>query len=259
MTTGRLQVGVDTGGTFTDLVVLRDGALRVAKVSSTPPDFERGIVDAVRSAGIDAGEIGYFAHGTTVTTNAIITKRGARTGLVTTAGFRDVLELRRHNRGDLYDIGWDPPPPLVPRRDRLEVRERTAYDGAEVEPLDEDDVGARGRPWRRRAAGRRRPSSSCTATPTPAHEQRMREALEARAAGRVRRRVGGDPARRSRSSSAPPRRSPTRTSARSSAATCERLGEALQAEGFGGTVLRHALGRRAAAGRRRWRACRCAR
>ena len=74
------------------------------------------------------------------TTNAIITKRGARTGLVTTAGFRDVLELRRHNRGDLYDIGWDPPPPLVPRRDRLEVRERTAYDGAEVEPLDEDDV-----------------------------------------------------------------------------------------------------------------------
>jgi N-methylhydantoinase A len=174
---GGLQVGVDTGGTFTDLVVLQDGVLRIDKVSSTPPDFERGIVDAVRSAGIDASTIGYFAHGTTATTNAIITKTGAKTGLVTTAGFRDLLELRRHNRGDLYDIGWDPPAPLVPRRDRLEVRQRTAYDGAEVEPLDEADAArvvelARARGWEAAAV------VFLHSYADAGHEQRMRDLLE---------------------------------------------------------------------------------
>jgi N-methylhydantoinase A len=177
VTAGGLQVGVDTGGTFTDLVVLQDGVLRIEKVSSTPPHFERGIVDAVRSAGIDAGAITYFAHGTTATTNAIITKGGARTGLVTTAGFRDVLELRRHNRGDLYDIGWDPPAPLVPRRDRLEVRQRTAYDGEEIEPLDEADAArvvelARARGWEAAAV------VFLHSYAAPEHEQRMRTLLE---------------------------------------------------------------------------------
>ena len=234
-TASRLQVGVDTGGTFTDLVVLQDGALRIDKVSSTPPDFERGIVDAVRSAGIDARAIGYFAHGTTATTNAIITKRGARTGLVTTAGFRDVLELRRHNRGDLYDIGWDPPPPLVPRRDRLEVRERTAYDGAEVEPLDEADVArvvalAQARGWEAAAV------VFLHSYAAPAHEQRMREALEA-ALPEAYVVASAD--------ILPEEQEFERTATTVANAYLgpifrgyvERLGDALQAEGFGGTVF----------------------
>lgn len=131
-------VGVDTGGTFTDLVALDGhGRLRVAKVPSTPPAFEQGIVASLEAAGLTGSTIEFFAHGTTATTNAIITKSGARTALVTTSGFRDVLELRRHNREDLYDILWDPPEPLVRRRDRLEVDERIAYDGQVVTPLDE--------------------------------------------------------------------------------------------------------------------------
>ena len=83
-----------------------------------------------------------LAHGTTATTNAVITKTGARTGLITTKGFRDVLELRRHNSAELYDILWDPPPPLVPRELRLEVAERVDYAGDVVVPLDEGDVRA---------------------------------------------------------------------------------------------------------------------
>jgi N-methylhydantoinase A len=136
----RPHVGVDTGGTFTDLVVVRNGKIRITKVPSTPPHFEEGIVDAVVASGVSAESVGLFAHGTTATTNAIITKTGAKTALVTTAGFRDVLELRRHNRGDLYDIMWDPPAPLVPRRARFEVTERSNYAGEVLVPLDQGEA-----------------------------------------------------------------------------------------------------------------------
>ena len=137
----RWSIGTDTGGTFTDLVALDpDGRVRVAKTSSTPPDFERGVVDALRQVGIPAADIGLLYHGTTVSTNALITRTGAPTGLLTTRGFRDVLEVRDGQREELYDLTWDPPPPLVPRYNRLEVSERLAYDGAVVVPLDEAEV-----------------------------------------------------------------------------------------------------------------------
>jgi N-methylhydantoinase A len=136
------NVGIDTGGTFTDLVAVRDGEIRTAKVPSTPPAFDDGVLDALDTAGIPPSDVLLLAHGTTATTNAVITKTGARTGLVTTRGFRDVLELRRHNRGEIYDILWDPPEPLVPRRLRLEVSERVDYAGDVVVPLAEDEVVA---------------------------------------------------------------------------------------------------------------------
>jgi len=124
------MVGCDTGGTFTDLVALSDaGEFRVAKVPSTPPRFDRAVLEGVRQLGIPVAEITRLFHGTTVTTNAVITKRGARSALVTTRGFRDILEIRRANREELYDITWDPPPPLIPRRHRLEVTERVDYAG----------------------------------------------------------------------------------------------------------------------------------
>ncbi|HLI14792.1 MAG TPA: hydantoinase/oxoprolinase family protein [Acidimicrobiales bacterium] len=136
----RWRVGIDTGGTFTDLVAVRGSALSSAKVPSTPPRYEQGVLDALAAAGIDLAETELVAHGTTVATNAVITGQVAPTALLTTAGFRDVLELRRHNRGDPFDIMWDPPAPIVPRRHRYEVRERLDYAGAIVEPLEEADV-----------------------------------------------------------------------------------------------------------------------
>ena len=107
------RVGIDTGGTFTDLVAVRGKDLRIVKVPSTPPDFETGIVNSIISAGLKLDEIDEIAHGTTVATNAIITGETGSTALLTTYGFRDVLQLGRHNRGEPFDIMWDPPAPVV--------------------------------------------------------------------------------------------------------------------------------------------------
>jgi len=172
------RVGIDTGGTFTDIVAVRDGEIRIGKVPSTPPAFERGVLDAIGYVGLELGDIGELHHGTTATTNAVITRTGAQTGLVTTRGFRDVLELRRHNRGELYDILWDPPQPLAPRRRRLEVSERIDYAGQVLEALDEDDL---------RAALARLKESNVesvavcflNAYQNPTHEQKAREVIAA--------------------------------------------------------------------------------
>jgi N-methylhydantoinase A len=136
-----LTVGVDIGGTFTDVVVVApDGSVRIAKSSSTPPNYSQGVLDGLRKLGIAGSEIGRFAHGTTAAINAILTKTGARTGLITTKGFRDILEIRRGDRGDLYNYWWRPPEPLVRRPDRRGVRERMAFDGSVIEPLVEEDI-----------------------------------------------------------------------------------------------------------------------
>jgi N-methylhydantoinase A len=170
-------VGCDTGGTFTDLVALSEqGDFRVAKVPSTPPHFDRAVLEGVRELGIPAADISRLFHGTTVTTNAVITKRGAASALVTTSGFRDILEIRRANREDLYDITWDPPAPLIPRRHRLEVVERVDYAGSIVTPLDEDSV----RDVARKVAARGLESVAVcliNAHMNPRHEQRVRELL----------------------------------------------------------------------------------
>src|SRR5581483_6884679 len=133
--------GADVGGTFTDVLALdADGGVRVAKVRSTPPDYDRAVVEAVRRLAGDRPEA--VVHGTTVATNAVLERRGARTALVTTAGFRDVLELRRMRMPHLYDPFWRKPEPLVPRRLRLEVGERMSASGEVLRPLDEDEVRA---------------------------------------------------------------------------------------------------------------------
>jgi N-methylhydantoinase A len=134
-------VGCDTGGTFTDVVALSDdGEFRIIKVPSTPPHFDRAVVEGVRALSVPSADIRRLFHGTTVTTNAVITKRGAPCALVTTDGFRDILEIHRANREQLYDILWDPPAPLIPRRNRLEVVERIDFRGEVVTPLDEASV-----------------------------------------------------------------------------------------------------------------------
>ncbi len=137
-----MRVGVDSGGTFTDVCLIDDatGRITVWKVASTPDDPSRGIARGVREAlaqdGARAADIGYFGHGTTVATNALIQHRGAKTGLITTDGFRDLLEIGRQKRPALYDLQADKPPVLVPRDIRLEVPERVLHDGSVELPLD---------------------------------------------------------------------------------------------------------------------------
>ena len=125
----RYRVGVDIGGTFTDIVFLSpDGKLHTCKVSSTVDDYARAIIDGLQQVfqdtGLGASDVQEILHGTTVASNAILQMAGARTGLITTQGFRDVLELRTLRMPRLYDIAWEKPLPLVPRYLRLAVNER---------------------------------------------------------------------------------------------------------------------------------------
>ena len=143
-TQGRYRVGVDVGGTFTDAAVFDDatGSLRYAKVPSTPADPARAVLDVLERLGVDLGEVQRFIHGITIGTNAVLEGRGAEVWMLTTAGFRDVLEIARTNRTVLYDITALKPPPLVPRGRTLEIDERMAWDGAVLRPLDLDQARA---------------------------------------------------------------------------------------------------------------------
>jgi N-methylhydantoinase A len=140
---GSARVGVDIGGTFTDVVLLgEDGSVLTRKLLTTPDDYGRAVVDGVRGlleqGGLDASGLREIVHGTTVATNAVVELSGAPTGLITTRGFRDVLEIRRIRSPELYNLFYRKPPPLVPRRHRLEVDERIDHTGAVVRPLDLD-------------------------------------------------------------------------------------------------------------------------
>jgi len=134
------RVGVDIGGTFTDIVFLdADGRIHTKKVSSSVDDYARAIVDGLgevfRETGLRGGDVVEVLHGTTVASNAILELRGARTGLITTKGFRDVLEIRRLRMPRLYDLRWEKPTTLVERYLRAEVDERVNARGEVVTPL----------------------------------------------------------------------------------------------------------------------------
>jgi N-methylhydantoinase A len=140
------RIGVDIGGTFTDVALVDDvtGRIGVAKALTTPKDFAEGVLGALRMAmdryAVAAGDVGLLAHATTVVTNALLEEKGARAVMVTTRGFRDVLELRRSSRPDLYDLFQDAPATLVPRHRRFEITERIGADGKAVTPLAEDEI-----------------------------------------------------------------------------------------------------------------------
>src|SRR3989441_4325180 len=141
LTMARFRVGVDIGGTFTDIVFLDDdGRVHTKKVSSSVDDYARAIVEGVRElfreTGLAGDDVSEVLHGTTVASNAILELRGARTGLITTRGFRDVLEIRRLRMPRLYDIAWEKPAPLVERYLRREVTERIDARGEGEIPLD---------------------------------------------------------------------------------------------------------------------------
>jgi N-methylhydantoinase A len=137
-----IRAATDVGGTFTDLVYFvtdpQTGAQEVVtgKADTTPPNFERGVLEVIAKSGVAAKEIAFLAHGTTVVINAIAERKGVVTGLITTEGFRDSLEIARGNRPDFFNLHYQKPPPFVPRYLRREVRGRLAQDGSERWPLD---------------------------------------------------------------------------------------------------------------------------
>src|SRR5688572_27083577 len=136
------RIGVDIGGTFTDIVALAaDGSVHTRKISSSVQDYARaiaiGLAELMGELAIEPGGVSEVRHGTTVASNAILEHKGAKTGLITTKGFRDVLEIRNLRMPRLYDMSWTKPPPLVERRLRTEVDERVNAQGGVVRPLDE--------------------------------------------------------------------------------------------------------------------------
>jgi N-methylhydantoinase A len=142
------RIGIDIGGTFTDVALVDEatGRIAVAKVSTTPGDFGQAVIDGIgqglAAEAIAPAQVALLAHATTVVTNALLEKKGARCGFIATRGFRDLLELRRSSRADLYDLLQDAPDVLVPRRFRYEITERIGAQGEIVTPLAEDEIPA---------------------------------------------------------------------------------------------------------------------
>ncbi|BBG04566.1 MULTISPECIES: hydantoinase/oxoprolinase family protein [Pseudonocardia] len=175
----RQRVAIDVGGTFTDVCVFdEDGHdVQVTKVPSTPDDPMRAVLDGVARGGIDLRRVSLFSHGTTVATNALITRSFRPAAMVTTHGFRDVIEIRDGTRDDLWDAYADVAPPYIRRRDRFEVPERVDHAGRIVTPLDEPAARELARLLRRRGA---QTVAVCfvNSYANPVHEIRMREILE---------------------------------------------------------------------------------
>lgn len=175
----RTRVGVDTGGTFTDFVFEAEGELRIFKLASTPDDPSRAIIEGLRriAAGVGSrlSEI-EVVHGTTVGTNALLQRRGARTALVTTAGFEDVIEIGRQARPELYNLNAVKPPPLVPSELRFGVGERVAASGEVLEALNDTEVNMLVEKLRR-AGCESIALSLLFSFAHPDHEQRIAKAL----------------------------------------------------------------------------------
>ncbi|MEM6746965.1 MAG: hydantoinase/oxoprolinase family protein [Pseudomonadota bacterium] len=174
------RIGVDIGGTFTDLIFYDDakGAISIAKVPTTPSSPDQGSADAV-AAALDRKRIAqaeYFLHGTTVGLNALLERRGAKVGLLCTEGFRDTIEIRRGSRAEMYNLFWQPPEPLVPRHLRLPVTERMKSDGSVFTALDEDKIHEALAIFRREGVSAIA-IAFLNAYANPAHEKRTAELL----------------------------------------------------------------------------------
>ena len=132
-----VRVGVEVGGTFTDLVAFEAGGVRITKVPSTPSEPHRGAIAALDESGLAVDAAGELVHGSTVATNAVLERRGAKVAFLATEGFRDLLFLQRQSRRSIYDIHYRKPEPVVPRRDTFEIPERMGPRGEVVAALDE--------------------------------------------------------------------------------------------------------------------------
>ena len=169
-----MRVGIEVGGTFTDIVAVDGSRVEVAKVPSTPHSPDIGAYAAIGAAGIAAADIADLVHGSTVATNAILERKGARIAFVTSQGFRDILFLQRHDRRNIYDLRYAKPAPPVARRDCFEVPERVDGAGNIILPLDETSI--RGALIPALAAGNYDAVAICllSAYAAPDHERRLR-------------------------------------------------------------------------------------
>jgi N-methylhydantoinase A len=173
-----MRVGIEVGGTFTDLVAVDGDEIRIVKVPSTPESPDIGALASLKAAGIAPGQVGDLVHGSTVATNAVLERKGARVAFVTTRGFRDILMIQRHDRRRVYDLHYRKPEPVVRRRDCFEVGERMGADGVAIAPLDERDAVANLVPLLQR--GQYGAVAICLlgAYANPTHEERLREILQ---------------------------------------------------------------------------------
>ncbi len=171
------RVGIEVGGTFTDLLSIEDGHIRVTKVPSIYARPDEGAYDALQSAHIPIAAIEELIHGSTVVTNTVIQRNGARVAFVTTKGFRDILMLQRHNRERVFDIFYSKPEPIVERKDCFEVEERTLADGSATIALNESSVERELVPAL--TAGGYQAVAVCllNAYINPAHERRVAEII----------------------------------------------------------------------------------
>src|SRR5690606_11817571 len=135
-----MRIGVEVGGTFTDLVAIGVDGVQVLKVPSTPSHPDDGAFNALTASGIPLGDVIDLAHGSTVATNAVLERKGFKTAFITTQGFRDILSLQRHGRSNIYDLAYQKPEPVVERRDSLEVAERVLANGEVLPHLDPEAV-----------------------------------------------------------------------------------------------------------------------
>ncbi len=195
-----VRLAIDIGGTFTDFVGLDEttGAVVLEKALTTPRNFADGVTHTIRKSQVDPRAIRQFVHGTTVVINALTERQGAKVALLTTQGFRDVLEIQRANRTDMYNLFYQKPKPFVPRRLRFEVRERLNYAGRGAPALVRRGRVAAAESLPKRKGSKRSPSATSTPTRIP-----PTSAEPARSSGR----------------SAPRRRSPSPTRSRESGAS----------------------------------------
>lgn len=175
-----MRVGIEVGGTFTDLVAIGPDGITVTKVPSVPRSPDEGAFNALLESGLSIKGIDELAHGSTVATNAVLERKGARIAFVTTKGFRDILALQRHGRDRIYDLDYQKPEPVVARSACFEVAERCLADGSVETPLDVEAVGRDLVP--KLAEGRFEAVAICllNAYANPAHERALRDVLAAR-------------------------------------------------------------------------------
>ncbi|MGB7180579.1 MAG: hydantoinase/oxoprolinase family protein [Burkholderiaceae bacterium] len=178
-----MRVGIEVGGTFTDLVVVRGNQVSVAKVPSTPDAPEVGAINAIDAAGLDLGDVTELIHGSTVATNAVLERKGALVGVLVTRGTRDLFALQRHDRSSIYDLNYRKPEPLVKRSRVFEVDERIGADGRVVTAIDAATMSARISEFLASAPFEAVAICLLNSYIEPAHEHQVRELVAAIAPG----------------------------------------------------------------------------
>src|SRR5690625_3328942 len=173
-----MRIGVEVGGTFTDLVLIDAEGVKVTKVPSTPEQPDEGAFNALQACGAPLTEVRDLSHGSTVATNAVLERKGFKTAFVTTAGFRDVLLLQRHGRRNIYDLEYQKPQSVVTRDSMFEVRERILADGSILQELDESQVLDELVPALRDGGYQAVAICFLNASKNPEHEHKLREMLE---------------------------------------------------------------------------------